>query len=437
MNIKFQIFILVIILFAGCNSGENKPNVILIMADDLGYNDLSCYGSERISTPNIDFLAHNGIRFLDYHSSGAVCSPTRAALMTGRYQQRSGIEGVITAKSHRHTGMSLDEYTMAEYFKSIDYKTALIGKWHLGYDTAFSPVNQGFDFFKGYVSGNVDYHSHVDQEGYFDWWKNKTLLEEEGYTTDLITEASIDFIKRSKNEPFFLYIAHEAPHGPFQGRNDRVLRKAGPDFRIPGPKIDAKRAYIEMVEVMDEGIGKLMDCLEENELKENTIVFFCSDNGAARYGSNLPLKGHKASVWEGGHRVPAIAFWEGKISRRENASTLVSMDLFPTLVEICGKNDVNMPAFDGLSFANVLSPDYRGDELDGRKIFWRFGNRKALRKDNWKLVVNGSDKFLYDLDMDLSEQNNLFEQKADIAAAMMKSLDQWEKEMAGYLLRSR
>ena len=175
------------ILHLASATAEQSPNIIFIMADDLGYGDISCYGSKTIKTPHIDKLASTGVKCTDYHSNGAVCSPTRAALMTGRYQQRSGIPGVVTAKSHRHTGLPLKEWTMGEAMKEQGYQTAMFGKWHLGYDPKFNPVKQGFDEFKGFVSGNVDYHKHIDQEGHFDWWQQDKIKEDPGYITDLST----------------------------------------------------------------------------------------------------------------------------------------------------------------------------------------------------------------------------------------------------------
>ncbi len=165
---------------AGKEHQEELPNIILIMADDLGYHDLGCYGNQKMRTPNIDKLAAAGILFTDYHSNGVVCSPNRAALLTGKYQQKTGIEGVITAKNHRHTGLDKKHLTMAEYLKSQGYRTAIFGKWHLGYDTSCSPLNQGFQIFRGFVSGNLDYHSHIDQTGHYDWWSGKDTITEEG-----------------------------------------------------------------------------------------------------------------------------------------------------------------------------------------------------------------------------------------------------------------
>ena len=218
---KYIIFFFVLFFFS-CSSND-KPNIILIVADDLGYGDLSIFGNKYISTPNIDKLGKEGIIFTDFHSNGSVCSPTRAALLTGKYQQRVGVSGVITAKNHRDKGLSTNEITFANIANEAGYKTGIFGKWHLGYDSKFNPVYQGFDEFVGFVSGNIDYHSHIDQEGYTDWWFDNRLNEEVGYSTDLITKHSVDFIKKNKDENFLLYIAHESPHYPFQGRNSKKI----------------------------------------------------------------------------------------------------------------------------------------------------------------------------------------------------------------------
>jgi arylsulfatase A len=357
---------LILCIGVGCSTASkvpdeqvrNSPNIILIMADDLGYHDLGCYWNKNHLTPNIDNLAKNGIRFTYFHSNGAVCSPIRAALMTGRYQQRAGIEGVVTALNHRHTGLDPTEITIADFFKKQDYKTGLIGKWHLGYDTIFSPTKNGFDYFKGFVSGNIDYHSHVDQVGQYDWWLNTETIIEEGYSTDLITNSAIDFISNNKEQPFFLYIAHESPHYPYQGRNDKADRIPGnKDFHTHGSRKDKKNAYKEMIEVMDEGIGDLVEYLDKEKLLENTLLLFISDNGAAGTGSNYPLKGTKGSVWEGGHRVPAIAYWKDHINSGTSKEIVLTMDIFPTLVDLINLTYFNNFIPDGKSFLTVLNND--------------------------------------------------------------------------------
>ena len=297
----------------GCGSAfgklggkDEKPNFIIIMADDLGYGDVGCYGSSKILTPNIDGLAKGGMRFTDYHSNGAVCSPTRAALLTGRYQQRCGINGVVTAARHRETGLALSEVTFAEVLKGAGYTTGLFGKWHVGYPVEFNPMKQGFDEFAGFVSGNVDYQSHIDQEGYFDWWKGEKLEDEKGYTTDLITKHGERFIEKHKGESFCLYLAHEAPHYPYQGPGDGPERAVGNRNAFPGRK-DRAAAYVEMVEAMDAGIGRIVAKVKAMGIERKTLIFFCSDNGPATHGDSGGLRGKKGSLWEGGHRVPGIA----------------------------------------------------------------------------------------------------------------------------------
>lgn len=265
---------------------QAKPNFVIILADDKGYGDISCYGNTQIKTPNLDQMAKEGVRFLDFHSNGAVCSPTRAALLTGKYQQRTGITGVITAKEHREVGLSLSENPIAEALKKEGYVTGIFGKWHLGYDKKYNPVHQGFDEFIGYISGNVDYHSHFDQEGNSDWWKDDKLANETGYSTNLISQNAIDFITRHQKKPFLLYISHEAPHSPYQGINSKADRFPGAlngvDFATNGSEKNIFPVYKEMIEILDESIGETINTLKKLNLDENTMVIFCSDNGATK-----------------------------------------------------------------------------------------------------------------------------------------------------------
>jgi len=269
MNSKTLLFFISLITISCSNYKESttqNPNIVIIMADDLGYGGISCFGNTKIHTPNIDALASEGIRFTDFHSNGSVCSPTRAALLTGKYQQRTGVEGVVTAKSHRNVGLPLHEHTIAEEFKKYGYTTAMFGKWHVGYSKAFNPILQGFDKFTGFVSGNIDYHGHIDQEGYLDWWQGDQIVNEKGYTTDLITNYGANFIEEFNPEktgkPFFLYLPHEAPHYPFQKRIDKVLREVGKPGSLPVAKDSISKIYKEMVEVMDEGIGDIVNVLK-------------------------------------------------------------------------------------------------------------------------------------------------------------------------------
>lgn len=418
------------------SSKASQPNIILIMADDLGYGDIGCYGSPTIKTPNLDTLAEGGMKFTDYHSNCPVCSPTRAALLTGRYQQRAGIEGVIYAKGPtREKGMDLEEVTFAELLKGRGYATGIFGKWHLGYSVEFNPARQGFDEFRGYVSGNVDYHSHLDGAGFEDWWKNLEQVPEEGYTTDLIMKHGIDFIERHKDEAFCLYLPHESVHSPYQGRKD-------PPERLPGGKQGKRakgdeitRAYKEMVEVMDESVGRIVDTVKRLGLERKTFIFFCSDNGATRQGSNGKLSGFKGSLWEGGHRVPAIAYWPGKIKPNTiTDQTALGMDVLPTIASITG---AQLPAGRKLDGVNLLPMLTENARLPERTLFWRYLKERAVRKGPWKLLIQNGNVRLFNLDKDLAEKDNLAQAEQTMVKQLRSELAAWEQEVsAGVELRA-
>lgn len=397
------------------------------MADDLGYGGIGCFGNTTINTPNIDDLASNGIKFTDFHSNGSVCTPTRAALLTGNYQQRSGLEGVIYARGEtRKVGLDTSQVTIAELLKESGYTTGIMGKWHLGYKKEFNPVNQGFDEFYGYVSGNIDYHSHYDGTGIYDWWHNLNTFEEEGYSTDLITKHSVDFINENSEKPFFLYVPHESPHVPFQGPDDPAYRYSDNEFTYYGPVNDRTRAYREMVEVMDDGVGKIMEALKRNNLEDNTLVFFISDNGAEKFGHNGVLNGSKISLLEGGHRVPAIAYWKGKIKTMESSETLMTMDLLPTILSVTNSEVKKPIPFDGIDFSNLL---FTKDVLPERNLFWRYLKQKAVRKNQWKLLITETDTALYDLSEDLGETKNILNTHRHEAETLLDALVKWENDI--------
>lgn len=411
---------------------QRKPNIVIIMADDLGYGDLSCYGNTRIHTPHLDIMAANGVRFTDFHSNGVVCSPTRAGLMTGRYQQRCQVPGVITAKNHRDHGLPLNEITFAELLKKHGYSTGIFGKWHLGYLPKYSPIEQGFDEFRGFVSGNVDYISHIDQTGVSDWWRDQTLVPEEGYSTHLITQHAVDFIERKKNNPFCLYVAHEAPHYPFQTPDDPADRTIGSNFSVHGSRQDKAAAYKVMVEEMDKGIGQIIETLHNNNLENDTFVFFLSDNGGIdKLGNNGTLRGSKGRVWEGGHRVPAIAYWPGSIQIGQVChETAISLDVFPTITELVGIDPPNDRPIDGKSILPTL---LNQQKMTKKPLFWKYNNQKAMRDEKWKMVIskqgNTEQIELFDLTEDLEEQNNLVDLNSKLANHMKLELKKWEQEV--------
>ena len=435
LNYSFYLFTL--LLISSChhsgapeNALTSKPNIILIMADDLGYEGIGCYDNKILKTPHLDEMAENGVLFTDFHANGSVCTPTRAALLTGRYQQRVGLEGVIYARGEtRQVGLDTMEYTLAKALKTAGYATGIMGKWHLGYRKAFNPIYYGFDEFYGYVSGNVDFHTHFDNSGVYDWWHNLDTIQEKGYVTDLITEHSINFIKKNKDRPFFLYVPHEAPHVPFQGRNDPGYRYADNEFTYYGPVKDRDRAYIEMVEVMDEGIGKIIQTLEALNLEENTLVVFISDNGGESFGHNGVLNGDKGSLLEGGHRVPAIAQWKGKIQKGISQETVMSFDWMPTFMALANVNLPDNLVIDGIDLSDHL---FHKDTLPQRNLFWKYRKEKVIRQNQYKLLINEKEHFLYDLDKDLSEQNNIADSYPELMEQLKEKLVAWERKISSY-----
>ncbi len=404
------------------------PNLVLIMADDLGYGSLGCYGSPTIKTPHIDQLAAGGVRFTDFHSSGTVCSPTRAALLTGRYPQRctwvpdEQLSPVFRAQRAANPaqrwawGISPQEVTLPAVLRPAGYRTALIGKWHLGYDFAFHPLNYGFDEFRGFVGGNVDYHTHVAGYGekQLDWWNGKKIANEEGYTTELLTRHAVDFIARNRAAPFFLYLAHAAPHDPWQGRD-------------PAQKKSPAEIYREMIEGLDTSVGAVAAALHAHGLERSTLLIFCSDNGGAAprgFPANAPLAGRKGGMEEGGHRVPFIASWPGVIAPGTTSdATVLTMDFFPTFAALAR---AQLPAghpIDGTDILPVLQRRARPTE---RTLHWLFGDAWAVRQGPWKLSGEGTEpRALINLDLDRTEKNNLLRAQPERVAALTALHTAW------------
>ncbi len=416
---------------AAMGEPKSRPNLVVIMADDLGYGDLSCYGNEKFKTPHLDAMAAKGMRFTDFHSSGCVCSPTRAGLLTGRYQQRAGIPGVINAdpkKPVHHTGLYPTEVTFAECLEEAGYTCAIFGKWHLGYHKKFNPMHHGFDRFRGYVSGNIDYISHYDRVGIYDWWEGLEHVQEEGYSTHLITKHAVKFIEENKDRPFCVYVAHEAVHSPYQGPGDPPIR--GPK-KVRGGKVDVGRAYREMTQEMDKGVGDIVAVLKRLDLAGKTLVFFFSDNGGTPRGSNRPLRGFKGSLWEGGHREPAIAYWPGRIEPGAVCDQLaISLDMMPTMLELAGANVPNERKLDGVSLAPLLT---KGKKLRPRPLFWGAGKSAAMRDGPWKLLVGAREckgPQLFNLEDDIGETTNLAEKHPERVKKMTDAIEAWREDVA-------
>lgn len=432
---RFPVFLLFLtFVLTGCKdqsalSESAPPNLILIMADDLGHAGIGSFGNTEIRTPHLDRMAAEGIRFTHYYANSTVCTPTRAALLTGRYQQRSGMEGVIYVKGPtRDLGMAPAEITLAEVLKDQGYATGIMGKWHLGYDKAFFPTEQGFDEFYGYVSGNIDFHSHYDNAGIYDWWHNRDSLVEEGYVTDLITEHALEFIEQHQAGPFFLYLPHEAPHAPFQGRNDTGYRFPGEEFSYYGPAEDKMATYGEMVEVMDEGIGKILERLEALELTENTLVVFVSDNGAEQnYGHNGNLRGWKTNLFEGGIRVPGLAWWPGHIAPATSDNPVMSFDWMPTFLALARANTPDGLELDGQNISSLL---LEGTPLPDRPLFWRYRKQKVVQDAGWKLLVDQEQgTMLFNLQNDPNETTDLAAEQPERVQQMEQQLVAWEQDV--------
>jgi len=409
----------------GRQKKTRRPNFIIILADDMGYGDASCYGG-WIHTPHLDQLAAGGIRFTDFHSSGVVCSPTRAGLLTGQYQQRVGVPRVINADpkvpSHQ-TGLDPREITFPGLLKDAGYSTAIFGKWHLGYTKNFNPVHFGFDLFRGYVSGNIDYISHYDRMGVYDWWDGLEKVEEEGYVTHLITRHAKDFIEQHREAPFCLYVSHEAVHTPIQGPDDLPLRGPGASTAKKNEE-EKKDTYRRMMDEMDKSVGEIVAMVKEAGIDRNTLIIFLSDNGGTKQGSNGSLRGFKDSVWEGGHRVPAIFRWPGKIEAGNVSDQLcISIDLKPTMLELAGVEGPQGHEVDGISLVPLL---LKGRSLGERQLFW---NGKAMRDGAWKLVVQKEKTLLYDISNDLGEERDLSDAEPERVEAMVKALDAWKRDV--------
>lgn len=430
---------------------ERKPNFVVIMVDDMGYAGVSCFGNPYFQTPEIDRLAAEGMRLTDFHSSGTVCSPTRAGLLTGRYQQRAGIEAVI----HPHAdhpehlkGLQKSETTFAEALKGAGYATGIVGKWHQGYphnSDDYHPQEHGFDEFVGYHSGNIDFVSHVGDHEKHDWWHGLKETDEDGYATHLINRYADDFIRRHRDEPFCLYVSHLAIHNPVQVPGDPVRRTEEEGWTRWKPANEAER--IEKLEGMtlpiDEGVGQIRKTLEELGLAKDTLVLFFSDNGpSSDFPSGDPnLRGRKGSVYEGGHKVPFVAWWPGKIEAgSESAVPGITIDVMPTLLSIAGAEADAEKPLDGVDLSPVL---FEGGSLKERPLYWASlsngGSRsEAMREGPWKLVVNHpkakegtfeNEKVqLFRLDRDPSEERDLAAEHPEKAAELLAKLKAWFAE---------
>jgi arylsulfatase A-like enzyme len=403
-----------------------RPNVVLILMDDLGYGDLGCYGAPDIRTPNIDRVAREGVRLTDYYAAGPVCTPTRAALMTGRYPQRVGLEWAI-GPGYKEPGLPASEISLARMLKNSGYKTAIYGKWHLGYKPEFGPLAHGFDEFFGLLSGNIDHYSHREVNGEPDLYEGVKPVVIQGYTTDLITARALAYLDRPAREPFFLYVPYDAVHWPFQAP-DRPNDVRDRNTWIRGTRAD----YARMVERVDEGVGRLLDSLARRGIADRTLVIFTNDNGGERMSRNAPLFHHKMTLWEGGIRVPCLLRWPGHVpAGLVSAQPAITMDLTATILAAAGVAPPRGRSLDGLDLVPILAG--RGN-IPGRAFCWRIdrpGTRQwAVRKGPWKYVADGGYELLFDLREDIGERVDVGYLHPEVVVDLRRDLIRWETEMA-------
>ncbi|WP_111708237.1 sulfatase family protein [Lutibacter citreus] len=468
MKYRIQIFIFCCFLGLKTLSAQEQPNFIVIFTDDQGYEDLSCFGSNKLKTPNIDKMANEGMKLTSFYVASSVCSPSRAALLTGRMPKRVGVPGVLFPKKNEK-GLSTEEITIAELLKEKNYATALVGKWHLGHDKKYLPLNQGFDSYFGIpYSNNMSIASGIDispnivfndgytlekmhsdisrvevesKKGSKNALKNKPPLmrgneiveypTNQTTLTERYTNEAVSFIQKNKEKPFFLYLAHSFPHVPiFVG--DKFKGSSG------------TTPYYDAVQEIDWSVGEVFKALKENGLDKNTIVIFTSDNGPNSHGSAKPLKGRKFDTYEGGQRVPAVFWAPNKIKQGVVSDEIVSsLDIFPTIAKYAG---ISMPkgrVFDGYDISKFLKGK---SKKSPRKEMYFYGSNSTkidgVRVGDWKYVINGYRKTswrkltkedtkikLFNLKENKSEAENVIDSNAKKAKQLLKQMTRYDKAL--------
>ena len=420
-------FFLIVICFtlsvgASADGNEKQPNIVLIISDYMGYHDIEPYGAEDVRTPSLARLASEGVTMTDFYAAAPVCGPARAALYTGQYPARIGFETNIRTETD---GLSSSIPSLPRWLNDAGYRTALFGKWHLGSAKDFTPNAHGFDEFIGYHQWTVSYYNHKTEQGDPGLYENDQIVERDGYLTDLLSHEAVDFIGRNRDQPFFLTLAYNAALPPYQPPG------------LPEAKWDdgwdvntaTRDDYVKMVERMDEGIGKVLHTLDTLELDENTLVIYLYDHGGRHLVNSAPLFHGFANVWEGGIRIPAILRLPVVIPVNErSAMPGIAMDLTATILDVAGLPDA-AAKLDGVN----LIP-YVRKELSPltRQLFWRadlydFGKQLAIRDGQWKYVEHGNTQFLFDLNADVSERNNLFYEHTDVVNRLRADLDHWQQ----------
>jgi arylsulfatase A-like enzyme len=417
---------------------STKPNIVFIMADDLGYADVSCYGQRDYTTPNIDRLAAEGSRFTQGYANSPVCSATRVALITGRYQYRlaAGLEEPISLLSPRNAGLPPSHPTLPSLLKKVGYGTALVGKWHLGSLPDFSPLKSGYDHFFGIFGGAADYFNHgagalkaYQPPIASQLHEQEVPVERHGYLTNLLGDRAVQTVEgyaRSK-EPFLLSLHFTAPHWPWEGPDDEAeSRRIRNLFHRDG---GSRRTYAAMVQSLDANVGRVLQALNASGLASNTIVVFTSDNGGERFSDTWPFSGMKTELLEGGIRIPSIVRWPGRIAAGSvSEQVMATMDWMPTLLAAAGTSpDVAHPS-DGEDLGAILT----GRAVPHpRKLYWRYhaGSQRAIRDGNWKYLRIAGNEFLFDVVRDPRERANLKDRERDVFDRLKDDWEAWNETM--------
>lgn len=434
---QFTLILFLLFPLAGLCQEQQKPNIIIILADDLGWGDVGFHGSE-IRTPNIDRLANEGI-ILDQFYTAPICSPTRAGLMTGRYPDRFGLRQTVIPPWSKF-GVDTSETFLPQILAEAGYKNrAAIGKWHLGHARKmYLPLHRGFTHFYGFYNGALDYFTHK-REGEPDWHNDSAVCDDKGYTTDLITDEAVKCIKEyAQSSPFFLYVAYNAPHGPLQAKKEDLLAYGydpdKPSFgkgNSKGRGNTKRQTYSAMVTCMDRGIGKILETLKELDIERNTVVLFFSDNGAAPHGggSSGTLRGNKFQEWNGGVRAPAVIRWPAKLKERGKTEQVMGyIDVMPTLLAIAGIKSKPQKLPDGINMLPVLN---KKEENIDRYFYLGYG---AMIHSPWKLVkahsgnprMKEKEDVLFDLVNDPSEKKNIKNQHQKIYNHLKKTVNPYD-----------
>jgi len=423
-------------------AAEPRPNIVFILVDDMGYADIGCMGAKDIRTPSIDRIAAEGVRFTDFYANAPVCTPTRAGFVTGRWQQRFGLEfafgyqveqlrrvgGEWVPEPDIHgLGLPLNEITIADRLKSAGYVTGAFGKWHLGYKDEYNPTKRGFDEYFGELLGHADFYRHVYFDGTPALRDGIERAQRQGYFTDLVNERAAKFIRDHATRPFFLYVPHLAVHAPFQPPDAPQSPMVTRENMLTG----SRAIYKAMLERVDAGVGMILRELERLGIADNTLVVFSSDNGGERWASNAPLFHHKATLWEGGIRVPCLMRWPAKLPKGKTTAQMgITMDLHATFLAAAGASQIKGPPLDGVDLLPLLA----GPSPRERTFYWRMdrSNRKqrAIRQGNWKYLNDGNTMdLLFDLSADIGERVNLGYRHPEILARLKHTLKAWEAEM--------